>query len=115
MISKSDRDSAKGVSIVGNVLLVVFLSILVINYIRVLSSGEVLTFQAFIEYLSNVYALPLPNLSSLAITGDWGVFEFLRYFFNTLVSIFNFGVWFSVSAANAVLMIVQVLPLFLAF
>ena len=62
MINKSDKNTAKGVSIIGNVLLVVFLSILVINYIRVLNSGEILSFKAFIDYLSDVYALPLPIL-----------------------------------------------------
>ena len=113
MISKSDRKSAKGVSIVGNVLLVIFLSIFIVNYVRILLSGQALSFQAFIEHLSNVYAIPLPNLSSLIIAGNWGVFEFLRAFFNTLVSIFNFAVFFSVSAANAILMIFQVLPMFM--
>lgn len=113
-LSKKERNLGERVSVVGNVLLVIFVTLFIVNYIRLsATNGGFFTFESLITQLSNVYAFPIPNLSNLTITADWGLFNFIKSFINLFTSLLNFAVFFSVSAVNAVMMIAQVLPMFL--
>ena len=114
MITRSERNTARGVSIVGNVLGIIFLFAFIVTYMRITFSGSQLTFESILQRLSEVKAIPMPKMYQLDIPGNWGVLSFIKDFLVSIGSIFSFAVFFSISAANAVLMLAQILPLLFA-
>ena len=53
-----------------------------------------LTFTSLLEWFQNFHPV-LPNVAyvSNAITGDWGLFEFLRSFLNLFIQVFDFALY----------------------
>ena len=90
-------------NIVLNVLFVIILSLLIVNFARNFASNDnMLTFQGLMEYLSNIETIPLIPINSLNIGGDWGWFNFIRDFLNLFTGLMTIAIWISTSAINCV-------------
>lgn len=84
-------NSKSNVSIVFNVLLVFFVSVLLVNYFKAsLNSEHFLTFSSYLEFLSNAPTVDFTAVKVFnSITSNWGLFNFFRDFLNTLGAFSN--------------------------
>ena len=65
-----------------------------ILFARLRSNGEYsLTFTGFLNYLSKSPKLNFAPLSSFEIVGDWGLFDFLKNFFNLFAKMIGVISW----------------------
>ena len=70
------------------ILLIIFLLLLSLNFYRVIVGNHTVSFSSFITFLSETDTFDIPTLiRDLEIVADWGVFNFLRDFFNTFIAI----------------------------
>lgn len=62
---------------------------------RVLSNLEMFTFEGLLQSLSELPRInfTFTNVIDLTISGDWGIFEFLRNVINGSVTIINLLLW----------------------
>lgn len=85
---KADR-SATRESAVG-IFKILFLVLVFLAVLGVLKNEEIVTFQGLLDFLANApqFDLEWLNWSSVSL-GDWGVFNFLRDFFELNISFIN--------------------------
>lgn len=96
-----------------NIILTIFIVLFVINFFRSIVDGVPLTFGAFLETLETVPSVSLDlAIPSLAGAGDWGLFEFLRTFLNSIIGILNIGIFFTSNIINLLLILIWVLRFF---
>lgn len=90
---------------VFSIIIVILLSI---SLIRVLNSGDSISFSSFLEMLRDSPSINMPFriFKDLTITADWGVFNFLRNFINVLGNITSVAVFISAGLANVLLYLV---------
>ncbi|HIU06667.1 MAG TPA: hypothetical protein IAC46_03680 [Candidatus Onthoplasma faecigallinarum] len=88
------KGAGDGLKILGSVLIIILCIILVISVIRIVFGGSNISFSAFLNYIQNVPQIEfIGDVNMFSINGDWGLFDFLKNFLNSIMSIFNFLVW----------------------
>lgn len=92
-MNKKSRDFGLGLKIVFTALAIIFTIVLIGNVIRISLNADTFTFTAFLEYISNAPAVDISFVELWNLGGNWGVFEFLRNFFNMFGSVLSFLVW----------------------
>lgn len=92
-----------------NVITLVFAIILVFCVFRLLFGNRPpLTFESFLSVLEDAPVVDISPImqrlnDKLTITADWGVFNFLRDFFNLFTGLMSFGTFVSVSMSNFII------------
>ncbi len=87
--------------IVFLVLSLIFITILSINLIRSFgSNASSVSFHSFLQYMTTCPQINISNIVNLSIGGDWGPFDFLRNFLNSLSAILSFALWVAVQLIN---------------
>ena len=89
-----------GFKILFQILFILLTVILVFSIIRTTFGGSSVTFSSFLDYISNVPQIKITNVNIMHIGGDWLIFDGFRQFLNTIMSIANFGVWFTTQLLN---------------
>lgn len=86
---------------------IIFLTILVMCVIRFTFTGTTITFTGFLEFLQSCPSINMPNsvINTLAFSNSWGIFDFLRTFFNTLGIIFGTSLWLLTNLINGLMFI----------
>lgn len=71
---------------------------------RLRGSSNTLNFTGFLKFLSNLNSVDIGavNINSFVVGGDWGVFNFLRNFFNIFANLFGVVVWLSANVINVI-------------
>lgn len=95
--------------IVGAVVSVILALLLIANFIRSTSnSSEFLSFRSFLEWLGTVDSMSI-NMNDFVFTisGDWGILDFLRQFFNVLAIAVGVVVWLCRNLVNTLYFIAQ--------
>ena len=94
------KDYGNGARIFGSVLLIILCCVLIGSIIKITFGGSAFTFTAFLDYITGVPQIRISNVNIFNIGGDWAVLDGLRRFLNSIMSIANFGVWFSAQLIN---------------
>lgn len=96
-------------NLIFNVLLLIFVILFLISYIRFCFNAGSVTFEGLLQFLNSCPQVDFNlALTAFTINGDWGLFEFLRNFFNifgiligfivflvgNLFNLFTFVFWF---------------------
>lgn len=90
-------------SIVLNVFGVIIFSLLIVNFLRIMTGYGSLTFESLLNYLQNAPSFDFYSIvSNYSITTDWGLFNFLRDFFNMFISLFNVIVFLAKNVLNLI-------------
>ena len=107
---------------VGNFLKVILSFVIILGLLSnmlAISRGSTnrFTFSFFLETLQNVPNLPwsLSSLPDLTITGSWGVFDFLRSFFNTLTNAWSVLLYVVSCVQNVILFMLHFLKSYFLF
>lgn len=90
-------------SILFTIIGYILLALLFVNLFRLLngSADASVSFAGFLEYVSNCPTIHFQSsLNSFTITGSWGVFDFLRSFFNVFGAILGVLVYLFNSLLN---------------
>lgn len=96
-----DTKRASLYRIVFLVLSFTFIIILSINLIRNFGSNvSSVSFQSFLQYMTTCPQINISNIVNLSIGGDWGPFDFLRNFLNSICAIISFALWVAVQLIN---------------
>lgn len=86
-----------------SIVVAILLILSLIGSLRSGASGYTFSFAGLLDYLSDAPTInPSFSLSQFVIGGDWGLFDFLRVFFNFFGKIFGFASWFSALIWNAI-------------
>lgn len=90
--------------IVFRLMLLIFIGILFLRVFWVLrGSSNTVNFTGFLEFLSNLNSVDVSiSVADFSIGGDWGVFEFLRNFFNIFAQLFGVIVWLFSNIVNLI-------------
>lgn len=84
----------------------VFIILFIISFYYALIGRDFnLSFSGLLSILEKAPAIPtdwITDFASLTITGNWGVFEFLKTFLNTIMGIISFGLYIVTGAAQLV-------------
>lgn len=99
------HNTKQAVSVMGilGIFTAILLILSLIGSLRSGASGYTFSFVGLLEYLSNAPKIvPQFSLVAFSIGGDWGLFDFLRHFFNLFGKIFGFGSWFCLLIWNAI-------------
>lgn len=76
------------------ILSFIVLALIAVYIVRYSDGGfTVPTFSSLLEMLSNVPDISISLETIVPISLDWGVFNFLRDFFNVFVKLFNLVLW----------------------
>lgn len=94
------KDKGKGVNIVASVVIIILCTVLIGSIIKIVFGGSSFTFAGFLDYIADVPQITIKNINIFSIGGDWGIIDGLRKFLNNIMSIANFGVWFSTQLIN---------------
>lgn len=94
------NDKGKGSNIVVSVLMIIFCVVLIGSIIRIVFNSSAFSFSSFLQYITNVPQLSISYVEIFNIGGDWGIVDGLRRFLNNIMSIANFGVWFTKQLLN---------------
>lgn len=83
------------------VLGLILICILTVMLFRDLNNAPTsITFNSFLDYISNVPEMKFVNISDFAITGSWGAFNFLKDFFNLFTKFIGFTIWLGQNVYN---------------
>lgn len=95
--------------IVFRLMLLIFFGIIFLRVFWVLrGSSNTVNFTGFLEFLSNLNSVDINvSVSNFVIGGDWGVFEFLRNFFNIFAQLFGVIVWLFSNIVNVLNYVLQ--------
>lgn len=86
------------------VLGLILICILTVMLFRVLNNAPAnITFNSFLDYISNVPDIKFVNISDFSIVGDWGFFDFLRDFLNLFTKFIGFSIWFGQNVTNLII------------
>lgn len=101
------RQNVNLFSMIGSLVLGVLLLALLIRYTQNQFNPILPTFTSLLEKFSTseVATVPFVNFSSLSL-GDWGVFDFLQVFIESIISIFNVLLFFINGIISAISYIV---------
>lgn len=86
---------------------IIFLVILIMCTIRFTFTNTTITFTSFLEFLQGCPSIDLPKsfINNLTITETWGLFDFLRNFFNSLGTILGTAIWLIANLLNGIVFI----------
>lgn len=99
---KYNHKQAFNVMGILGIFVAILLILSLIGSLRSGAGGYTFSFSGLLEYLSNAPQInPEFSLSKWTIDGDWGLFDFLRDFFNLNAKIMGFATWFSILIWNA--------------
>lgn len=102
-VNRSYRNYRLGqVSTFFRILGLIFCIILFIRlFWSVRSNSSSLTFTGFLDWFSNLNSFDISiNVSSYEISGDWGIFNGLKNFFNIFAKAFGVIVWLFANLLN---------------
>jgi len=92
MLDNGTQTSTRSmVSVVLGIFLIILLVVAMLGSLR--GTGQTITFTGFLEYLSQSPSLNFFDISSFKIVGDWGLFDFLRNFFNLFTTMIGVSIW----------------------
>lgn len=94
LIDKIHRDENKSfiVKTIGILALIVLISMLIRSLI--LGFNTSVSFTSFLQYLGNAPdVVPSFSITDFEIKESWGIFNFLRDFFNPFVNLMGFAAW----------------------
>lgn len=94
------KDYGKGAKIFGSVLLIIFCCVLIGSIIKITFGASEFTFSGFLNYITNVPQIRLSDVNIFYISGEWAILDSFRRFLNSIMSIANFGVWFTTQLIN---------------
>lgn len=94
------NDKGKGFNIVISVLMIIFSVVLIGSVIRIVFNSSSFSFGSFLQYITNAPQFNISYVDIFKIGGDWGIIDGLRNFLNSIMSIANFGVWFTKQLLN---------------
>ena len=79
----------------SSMFIAIFSSILlVLVMLSVIKNGDTMTFTSFLDFLSsNSSTFDFVNYVDYSIVGDWGLFNFLRDFFNLFIQVLNLAIY----------------------
>lgn len=97
---KKSVDSGAGVRIFGSILLIILCCVLIGSVIKIVFGGSEFTFAGFLNYITSVPQIRLSDVNIFYISGEWAILDGLRRFINSIMSIANFGVWFTTQLLN---------------
>lgn len=107
---------------VGNFLKVILSFVIILGLLSNMlaisrGSNNRFTFSFFLETLQNAPNLPwsLTSLPDLTITGSWGVFDFLRSFFNSLTTAWSVLLYVVSCVQNVILFMLHFLKSYFLF
>lgn len=89
----------------GSIFKVLIAILIGVALVRVLSGNEIISFQTLLEYLGNapVVNMPFKFFNDLTIVGDWGLFNFLKDFFNLTTGVVSILVFLATGLINAII------------
>lgn len=87
----------------------IFLALFCVAFYRYTAGMPLPTFTGFLEFLPTIPNLTLSPEFLGSIAGDWGIFEFLRLFINSLISILGVGLY----ACSCILQVITFVSWFL--
>lgn len=94
-------------SIIFRVIFIIFCAILISNIIKTLFSSNTVTFTSFLNYITSVPQISTNfSMETIYISTDWGVFDFVRIFLNTIMMPINLSVFISRNLWNCLLYII---------
>lgn len=84
----------------------VFIILFIISFYYALIGRDFnLSFSGLLSILEEAPSIPtdwITDFANLTITGNWGVFEFLKTFLNTIMGIISFALYFVTGASQLV-------------
>lgn len=93
---------ANGFKFIFSSMLAIFVIVFVVCLYRMCADLPMYSFDNFLNSLSGVPDVTFTLYSNDPLAGDWGIFDFLRTFLNTIANIVNFIVY-------AISMLLQIL------
>lgn len=111
-IKKLEEKQKKNILINFIVLLVI--TIIALSFIRgILNPNSTYSFTQFLQDLVELsnYQINSVNLGDFSIIGDWGIFDGLRLFLNSIMSIINLLVWVCQSLLNVLIVALRTLQI----
>lgn len=98
-------DKGKGSALFFNVLCLILTIVLILSVMKFCFNGSSVSFAEFLEYVSKTPQIDVSYQKYAIVLGDWGAFNFLKYFFEALATIINVGVWLCRNIANLLVVI----------
>lgn len=95
--------------IVFRLLLVIsFLILFIALFWLTRNTANPLTFAGFLEFLSGLNSVDVTfSISQFSISGNWGVLDFLRNFFNVFATFLGVIAWLGVNVYNVAMYLIQ--------
>lgn len=100
------------VNVIIEVIAVIFLLLLIANFVRLATSGGVLTFGGLLEKLQNFSSFGLTSLYDLTISSDWGLFNFFRDFINIFGTLLSVTLFLANNILNSLWFVIQFVGIF---
>lgn len=94
---------------------VIFLIIFIIAFARQLIGAEPLTFTSFLHTISSLPDVTVSTLIDYSIAGSWGLFDFLRIFINSMISVVNVLVYIGSLLYNLIVLLFHCVKFLLGF
>lgn len=86
----------------NNIFIMIILIIAIIAILRVVIMNATFSIEGFLTYVVSIEPLNWVDISIGLINADWGIFEFLRILFNSLIKVFNVVLVFANLLTNAI-------------
>lgn len=91
-----------------SILLILSLLLLFVSLFRKANNGSDISFASFLDWLSNLNTFQFNvNIQDFFIYGNWGVFDFLRNFFNIFTGLFGVIVYLFSNLLNLFIYLTQ--------
>ena len=99
------NDKAGGLKIIFSILALILSVALIFSVIRIAFGSDALSFTSILNYSANTPTIDISYVEYLRIGGDWGLFDGFRNFLNTIMTIFNIGIWMCKNIGNLLLFV----------
>lgn len=99
------NEKGSGAKLIFSILSLIICIILIFSVIRIAFGSTSLSFTSILNYSANTPQIDVSYIQYLNIGGDWGVVDGIRRFLNSIMSIFNIGIWMCKNIANLLLFI----------
>lgn len=95
------------------ILLLIFLIVVIIK--KTYGGGEPLTFTGFLDWLSNREDISINiDVTQIGVSGDWGIFNWLRVYFDFMAKSAAVIAWLSANVVNILLFLGQFISFLLS-
>lgn len=99
------NEKGYGLKIIFSILALIFSIVLLFSVFRIVFGSDPVSFSALLNYAASTPQIDISYVDYLYIGGDWGLFDGLRSFLNTIMSVFNIAIWMCKNIANLLIVV----------